>query len=133
MNLEEPLPGIEPADSIEGIYLQLWWRTLPLGHLWLPRESLPIRPTELRLRVARAVAPTVGNYLFAQRFPPPLPTIVDNPARDRHPDLSSIAALSSPLSALEKHLCTHLARLPEYLSLFYCTAALITYEDASRA
>src|SRR4029077_20005848 len=99
VNLEEPLPGVEPAGGAEGVYLQLWWRTLPLGHLWLSRESLPIRSIELRQRVARAVAPAVGSYLFASVSPPPLPTILDNPARDRHPDLCSIAALSSPLSA----------------------------------
>ncbi len=120
LNLEAPLPAIEPADSTEGAYLQLWWRTLPIGHLWLPRESLPIRPVELRLRVARAVAPTIGNYLFASGFRAPLPTIVDNPARDRLPDLSAIAALSSPLSALEKHLCTS-AGAPSRVSVLVCT------------
>jgi GT2 family glycosyltransferase len=106
VNLEEPPPGVEMGGGAEGVYLQLWWRSLPLGHLWLPRELLPIRPNDVRLRVARAIAPAVGNYLSPSGFRPPLPTIADNPARDRPPNLRSIAELSSPLSALEKHLCT---------------------------
>jgi hypothetical protein len=75
LNLEEPLPGVEPAGSTEGSYLQLWWRTLPLGHLWLPREALPLRPIEFRLRVARAIAPAVGNYLFSSDFRPLSPPL----------------------------------------------------------
>jgi GT2 family glycosyltransferase len=122
VNLEEPLPGVETRGSAEGVYLQLWWRSLPLGHVWLPRELLPIRPNDLRLRVARAVAPAVGNYLFSSGFRSPLPTIADNPSRDRHPDLCSIAKLTSPLSALEKHLCAP-PSAPARVSVLVCTRA----------
>jgi GT2 family glycosyltransferase len=126
VNLEEPLQSVEPTGSIQGVYLQLWWRTLPLAHLWLPRELLPIRSIQLRLRIARAIAPSVGNYLVRNGFRPPLPTIGDNPARDRHPELCSLAALSSPLSALEEHLCAS-PGVPSRVSVVVCTCARPDY------
>jgi hypothetical protein len=129
INLEEALPGMETETGAEGVYLQLWWRSLPLGHLWSRRELLPIRPNDLRLRVARAIAPAVGNYLFPIGFRPPLPTIADNPARHRHPAPLRDCLRRSPPWKITYAL--RLTRPPECPSWFVAAPALTPCGDAS--
>ena len=133
VNLEEPLPGMEARGQHRGdlsstlvAYIATWPS--------LVTERVAAHSSDRTPATCRPCGRTYSWKLFiCQRFPPALPTIVDNPARDRHPDISSIAALSSPLSALEKHLCAS-PGVPSRVSVLVCTrAALITCEDASRA
>ena len=55
------LPDVA-AESALGVFLVLWWRGLPLGHLDLDAGARPT-PDALAQEVARVVAPAVTAYL----------------------------------------------------------------------
>jgi hypothetical protein len=131
INLEEALPGMETETGAEGVYLQLWWRSLPLGHLWSRRELLPIRPNDLRLRVARAIAPPVGNYLFPIGFrhpSRPLQIILPVTAIPTSVPLRDCLRRSPPWKITY---ALRLTRPPECPSWFVAAPALTPCGDAS--
>lgn len=100
LDVGKPLTEIPAPAKVDGIHLQLWRGQLPLGQLWLPRGMLPMQPPELAREIARAIAPAVGDRIFAHGFRAPLPVTGANPARDTSPDLTALNTLRSPLSEL---------------------------------
>jgi len=95
-----PLEDLTAPPDTDGLYLQLWQKSTPLGHLWLSRDLLPMSGGEARRLMATAITPAVGAMLFEDGFRAPLPTIAPNPARDIPPVFSKLAGLTKPLKAL---------------------------------
>lgn len=119
LDLKDPLPDIPRPDPGAGIHLQIWWKSLPLGQLWLSNDRLPMNRNELTAAVAEAVAPAVGDFLLPHGFRAALPVMGPNPARDEPADPQQAATLPSPLAALEKSLISDPA--PVTISVIICT------------
>jgi GT2 family glycosyltransferase len=66
--LDEPLPELTGEAEIGGLFLVFWAADVPLGHIQLPAEQLPVPATELRQRAAEVVAPALGDRLFQDGF-----------------------------------------------------------------
>jgi GT2 family glycosyltransferase len=89
--------GIPPdgLDATHGpLFLIVWWRDLPLGYEHLHRGATA---SELAPRVARLVAPSLGQRLLGDGYPDPRPGLQPAPP----PTVTTVLATAEPLRALE--------------------------------
>jgi GT2 family glycosyltransferase len=68
LNLDERLPVLHADPASGGVFVVLWAARVPLGHMTVPADQLPIPAHELQRRAAGIVAPALGDHLFAEGF-----------------------------------------------------------------
>lgn len=102
IQLEGPLEEAPAIENGKGAYLQIWRGVVPLGHLWLDERVLPVSGNVLRRSAARAIAPAVGDHLFAKGFAAPLPGLRNAPEPDPPESLGPLAELSDPLKQIDR-------------------------------
>jgi GT2 family glycosyltransferase len=117
----DPLPTLEPIPGYEGIRLGLWWQGIPLNHLHLSSEELPLSPTALAHIILKYISSPIGDRLFDQGFQAYLPMLYDAqtpPPDPRFPALSTFLATQSPLAAMEGRV---VPQASEKISVIICT------------
>jgi hypothetical protein len=67
IDLAEGVPPL--ATSADGLYVVIWWCGLPLGHLDLARDRLPMPTAAAADLLARTVAPAVLSRLGSNAAP----------------------------------------------------------------
>jgi GT2 family glycosyltransferase len=88
-----------PRGDGRDAFAVVWRGDVPLAHVELTRGELAC-PAALRHRVAAAVAPAVGDRLFATGFEQPAPSRF-GAAPTTAPSLSDLLALTAPLARIE--------------------------------
>jgi GT2 family glycosyltransferase len=101
LDLAEGLPHPGPGDDGELLYLVLWWRDLPLGHLEVGSEVLQ-RPQVAGL-IAHAIAPAVGDLLSSE-LPPNSDDHATRPPTNSVIDVGGLRFFSAPLARLDGRL-----------------------------
>src|SRR6201997_489469 len=100
VRLDSPPKRISKPEGAAGVYLVFWWDSIPLGHALIHAEELPLNEADFSNRTLRAIAPTVGNYLLPDAFPPTLPVRWQNHPRVPPTTLESLVGLDRPLARL---------------------------------
>lgn len=122
IQLDGPPPAAPGVPDAKGVYLQLWRGDVPLGHLWLDERALPVGGSALRQTAARAIAPAVGDHLFAKGFAAPLPGLRNAPEPEPPESLGPLAALSGPLGQIDQKFPNDPKPAPEMsVSVVVCT------------
>jgi glycosyltransferase involved in cell wall biosynthesis len=93
LDLAEGLPLSGPGDDGDLLYVVLWWRDLPLGHLEIGSEVIQ-RPQVADL-IAHAIAPAVGDLLSSEQ---------PRDSDDSVADDGELPFLSAPLARLDERL-----------------------------
>jgi len=104
VDLSVPNGGLTAAPDTGGIHVQLHWKSIPLGQLWLALNELPLTASDFLRRAARAIAPAVGDRLFEHGFRAALPVVGENPARDKPAELGPLLECCQPLAVIERAL-----------------------------
>ncbi len=68
LDLSQGLSEIPFQEGYERTYLVLWWQNIPLGHLLIMAEQLPMSATEIGNLILQQIAPTIGSHLFAEKW-----------------------------------------------------------------
>jgi GT2 family glycosyltransferase len=98
VDLAEGLPDSEIGDDGDFLYVVLWWRDLPLGHLEAVSDVFRY-PHAVDL-VARAIAPAVGDWLYQTgKNGDPAP---DAPSAGSMFQEGRLLSLVSPLARLDE-------------------------------
>lgn len=63
IDLSQVIPPLNPEPGYAGVYLVVWWRTLPLGQLEIWAEQLPLSSQQLLVQVWPAIAPDIRAQL----------------------------------------------------------------------
>lgn len=117
--LRDLLPLLE-AET--GIYLILWWQEIPLGHLEIAAQQLPMTAGHLTDQILKVIAPTLASRILKNDFQPPLPGAFGNWQQVTMPNVSSLIALTQPLKQLQEQIETSIAtQTRETISVIICT------------
>ncbi|WP_227788808.1 glycosyltransferase [Nodularia sp. LEGE 06071] len=100
IDLSLGVPSLEAEPDYQAIYAVFWWQSIPLGDEEIISAQLPMSAQQLADLAIQAIAPAVGDRLFAHGFKPPLPVVSPNPARDSPVDFQALMALAQPLQQL---------------------------------
>ena len=99
LDLSQGLVELPAAEC--GSFVVVWWRQLPIGHIEIKPEHLPMRLPELANRIAQAIAPAVGDRLFDQGFRAAMPSHARASPRSREPvALHELLEAERPLQRL---------------------------------
>ncbi len=66
LDLSQGIPNLSADCAYQGIYLVFWWHDLPLGHIMISKDQLPLSSSQLTYQVAQSIIPTVQSRLFAE-------------------------------------------------------------------
>ncbi|HEY9847451.1 MAG TPA: glycosyltransferase [Candidatus Caenarcaniphilales bacterium] len=99
LQLREGIPMLPFDSDYQGLYVVVWWDSIPLGYREIPATQLPMPATQLQNLVLQSITPAVGDRLFEQGFNAPLPVVSQSPPLT--PPLEALLACNSPLL----HLC----------------------------
>ena len=92
-----------PRDAdLAGMQLVFWLDGLPLGRCEVTADDLPLSPATLATLASEAVAPAVGDRLFARDFEAPLPAL--KPEARPPGDPTALLACERPLDSLRARL-----------------------------
>ncbi len=97
-DLTQGVPLLECRECRGPIMLFLWHSQIPLGHLEIAPDLLPLSSDELTFLIGRAIAPAVGTRVLKKGFRHPLPGPAA--ASQNLPDLAELAFLRNPLEML---------------------------------
>lgn len=71
--LESNISDLYPDDSYPMLYVVFWWYNVPLGHVEISRQQLPMSISKLRQIAVRTIAPAIEAHL--QEYDLPVPQI----------------------------------------------------------
>ncbi len=98
IDLNNGIADLVLDTAYSGVRLIVWSQNLPLGHVDLDAQQLPMSRIDLTNRIVSTIAPSVGNYLIQPGFSGQLPYI---PQADREgPALTDVLALTTPFAQL---------------------------------
>jgi GT2 family glycosyltransferase len=117
-DLARGAPLLECRQCQGPILLFLWHSRIPLGHLEITPDLLPLPSEELTVLIARATAPAIGTRVLKKGFRPPLPGLAA--ASQNLPDLAELASLRDPLKMLSMQLSAASAKASR-ISVIVCT------------
>jgi GT2 family glycosyltransferase len=99
VELIETLPDLPSKPGLGGYFVVLWWEGVPLGHVRVPADSLPVPASQLVNLALSAIAPAVGDHLL-DGFEAPMP---GSPAGVA-PSLDTLRGLRAPLARLREQI-----------------------------
>lgn len=73
--LESNISGLYPDITYPVYYIVFWWHGIPLGHIEINRQRLPITPNDLKQEAVRSILPAIAAHL--QEYNLPLPEAGD--------------------------------------------------------
>lgn len=104
IDLSQPWPDLTVRSDGQGYWLVLWWHQIPLGHLEIPPEQLPLTAGQWLHQAITVITPTVGGHLLEEGFQAPLPGAFGNwQSQATAPKLTALAALQQPLDQLQRY------------------------------
>lgn len=116
------IPDLASLAGETGIYLVLWWEEIPLGHLALTPQQLPITAPRLSNQILKVITPTLASRLLKDDFQPALPGAFGNWQPVTLPKVSSLITLEQPLKQLSEQLETSIrGQTEETISIIICT------------
>ena len=118
LDLAEGLSSPLLASEGSAAYVVFWWRGIPLGHQHIPRDLMPLSPTQLYNLAFQTITLTVGAYVIERGFEPPLPGYQTSQTAIDSPDLNELLTLVKPLQTLEQKCQMHLNAA---VSVIICT------------
>ena len=107
VDLAKPLAAVPGDADLAGLQLVFWLDGLPLGRCEVTADDLPLSTATLASLASEAVAPAVGDRLFARDFEAPMPAL--KPEVSPPGDPTALLACGRPLESLRDRL----ARVPE--------------------
>jgi hypothetical protein len=102
LELAESFPAQPLVREDCAAYIVFWWRGIPLGHLYIPREEMPSSPEQLCNLAIRSITPTVNAYLIEKGLKTPLPNYNTRYAANNSQGLNALLALTKPLQTIER-------------------------------
>lgn len=69
--LESDIPDLHPDESYPVLYVVLWWYNIPLGHLKISSQQLPMSASKFKQQAVRSIMTAVTSYLQADKLPSP--------------------------------------------------------------
>jgi GT2 family glycosyltransferase len=108
-------------DGLAGLQLVFWLDGLPLGRCEAAADDLPLSTATLASLASAAVAPAVGDRLFARGFEPAMPAL--DPEVSPASDPTAILACGRPLASLRERLAgaPDAGGAPPDISVVVCT------------
>lgn len=103
-DLSQDVPSLEALSGAKGVYAVFWWHQIPLGHLEILANQLPLSSSQLINRLLPVIAPTVGSYVLQRGFDAPLPGAFGNWVRPQSciPSCTEIMLMAQPLEQLRQ-------------------------------
>jgi GT2 family glycosyltransferase len=102
IELRKSLPELNSETALGGLFVVFWCDDIPLGHLSIPAQLLPITPVQLTAMMSPLIAKAVGDRIFANSFRASLPTISEAQTSNEPADLSRLLSLENPLEACSR-------------------------------
>ncbi len=62
LDLKEEVPPLQAVVSAEGVFVVLWWRNIPLGHLTIKAAQLPVSAAQLSRMALQTIEPAITGY-----------------------------------------------------------------------
>ena len=63
IKLDREIPALSNSTPEQQLYVVLWWREIPLGHLEFSPQHLPLSAKKLTNLAIGAIAPAVNSHL----------------------------------------------------------------------
>jgi GT2 family glycosyltransferase len=101
IDLQQPIPALQPEATVQGFYVVFWWASLPLDQIQLQMAQFPLTATQVKNLALKTIAPAVSTYLAKQAWHIPLLDSTLLPDRGLLPDLETLIKLESPLAQLQ--------------------------------
>lgn len=118
LKLDQEIPNLS-QDLGEQLYIVLWWHEIPLGHLELSSEQLPISAYQLTNLAIQKIAPAVAAHLSVPQSALCLSKKLQNPLSNLGLDFDkSLDLLDCPLAKLKQ---LHSNSVNESVSVVICT------------
>jgi GT2 family glycosyltransferase len=119
IDLAEGIPDLPVESGANSLLVIFWWRDVPLGCDRLATTELPLPPSTVLHRAARAVTPAIGDRLLDHGFKAHLPVYRHRMPEDCPPDLATLIGVDRPLETIAHPHIAAAARPP--VSLIICT------------
>lgn len=75
LSLESEAFDLYPDETYSVYYIVFWWHSIPLGHIEIKRQRLPISANDLKREAVRTILPVIAAHL--QEYGLPLPDVTD--------------------------------------------------------
>jgi GT2 family glycosyltransferase len=98
IDLAKPLAVVPKDGDLAGLQLVFWLDGLPLGRCEVTADDLPLSRATVAGLASEAVAPAVGERLFARDFEAPMPAL--RPEAGPRGDVAALLACGRPLDSL---------------------------------
>jgi hypothetical protein len=102
IELSEAIPCLHIEPKYQGVYAVFWWHRIPLGHVEISADRLPMPDTQLMNLALQVMTPSVGDRILEQGFKVPLPVTSPASSQDVAPDFQTLVALEEPLKKLQE-------------------------------
>lgn len=103
IKLDQEILELSNSTPEQQLYVVLWWREIPLGHLEFSPQHLPLSAKKLTNLAIQVIAPVVNSHISRQNSALSLLERLKNPVGNIEADFDSwLMTLDHPLTKLDR-------------------------------